>query len=235
MQLHICVAEELFMSAIVQPAWSSLNIQVGFFFFVESLETHRPILYSVDSEIFTQWRNTRARNLATARRFGALCDDGISVYAQWCDARAVALCQHLKSESIWVVYVPGSSQMFIWSPENFLFSFCFLYLFLQERHVTHGYRVNMALLCWCLVVIQNHHHLRRQRRDNTVLMTARVWAWWLRYHGSIPRGGKIFSLSVVSRPGLEPTQSPIQWVPRVPSPGIKRLGCEISFFLKCRC
>jgi hypothetical protein len=36
-------------------------------------------------------------------------------------------------------------------------------------------------------------------------------------------------VSVLSRQGLEPTQSRIEWVPRVPSPGIKRLGREITF------
>lgn len=166
---------------------------MGGFFFVGSLETHKPTLYSVESEIFIQSRNTRARNLATAVRFGALCNNGVCTQAQWCDARAVALCQHLKSESIWVVHVPDSSQMFIWSPADFLFSFSFLYfLFFQECHATHGYGVNMALSSWYLAFIQNYHHIRHQRRDNAVVMTTRVWDWWLRYQISILRKGKVF-------------------------------------------
>jgi hypothetical protein len=41
--------------------------------------------------------------------------------------------------------------------------------------------------------------------------------------GSIPgRGERISSLACVSRPALGPTQAPVQWVPRVLSPGLKR-------------
>jgi hypothetical protein len=41
--------------------------------------------------------------------------------------------------------------------------------------------------------------------------------------GSIPgRGERIFPLAIVSRPALGPTQPPIQWVPGVLSPGLKR-------------
>jgi len=35
-----------------------------------------------------------------------------------------------------------------------------------------------------------------------------------------------FLLATMSIPALGPIQSPIQWVPGVPSPGVKRLGCE---------
>jgi hypothetical protein len=51
---------------------------------------------------------------------------------------------------------------------------------------------------------------------------------WLRAgrlgdRGSIPdRGERIFPLTSVSRPALGPTQPPVQWVPRVLSPGVKR-------------
>jgi hypothetical protein len=37
-----------------------------------------------------------------------------------------------------------------------------------------------------------------------------------------PAGAKIFSLTSMSRPALGPTQSPVQWVPGVLSPGVKR-------------
>jgi hypothetical protein len=53
---------------------------------------------------------------------------------------------------------------------------------------------------------------------------------WLRARrpgdrGSIPgRGKRIFSLTSVSRPALGPTQPPVQWVPGVLSPGVKRDG-----------
>jgi hypothetical protein len=41
--------------------------------------------------------------------------------------------------------------------------------------------------------------------------------------GSIPdRGRGFFSLAFASRPALGPTQPPVQWVPRVLSPGVKR-------------
>jgi hypothetical protein len=37
-----------------------------------------------------------------------------------------------------------------------------------------------------------------------------------------PRQGRIFLLAPASRPVLGPTQPPIQWVPGVLSPGVKR-------------
>jgi hypothetical protein len=41
--------------------------------------------------------------------------------------------------------------------------------------------------------------------------------------GSIPgRGERNFPLAFVSRPALRPTQPPVQWVPGVLSPGVKR-------------
>jgi hypothetical protein len=51
---------------------------------------------------------------------------------------------------------------------------------------------------------------------------------WLRTgrpgdRGSIPgRGERIFPVASVSRPALGPTQPPVQWVPGVLSPGLKR-------------
>jgi hypothetical protein len=132
MHLQICIAEEMFMSTLgVLETYRWV-----FFFFVESLEAHRPTSCLVYSEIFIQWRNMPLRNFATAVRFGASCNGGISLHAQWCDARAVALCQDLKSESIWVVHVPDSSHMFIWSPEN-VFSFLFLYFFFPPTASRH--------------------------------------------------------------------------------------------------
>jgi hypothetical protein len=41
--------------------------------------------------------------------------------------------------------------------------------------------------------------------------------------GSIPgRGEKTFPVSSVSRPAMRPTQPPVQWVPGILSPGLKR-------------
>jgi hypothetical protein len=37
-----------------------------------------------------------------------------------------------------------------------------------------------------------------------------------------PAGQSIFPLASVSRPALRPTQPPVQWVPGVLSPGVKR-------------
>jgi hypothetical protein len=36
-----------------------------------------------------------------------------------------------------------------------------------------------------------------------------------------PEGQRIFPLTSVSRPALGPTQPPVQWVPRLLSPGVK--------------
>jgi hypothetical protein len=36
-----------------------------------------------------------------------------------------------------------------------------------------------------------------------------------------PAGARIFPIASVSRPALEPTQPPVQWVPGVLSPGVK--------------
>jgi hypothetical protein len=44
----------------------------------------------------------------------------------------------------------------------------------------------------------------------------------------IPAGAGNFSLRHVSRPALEPTQPPIQWVPGFLSLGVKRPGSKID-------
>jgi hypothetical protein len=50
------------------------------------------------------------------------------------------------------------------------------------------------------------------------LQTGRPGDWnWI-----LDRGKRIFTLTSVSRPALGPTQPPVQWVPAVLSPGVKR-------------
>jgi hypothetical protein len=52
-----------------------------------------------------------------------------------------------------------------------------------------------------------------------------VWLWTSLPgdRGSIPgRGERIFPLASLSRPALGPTQSPVQWIPGVLSPGLRR-------------
>jgi hypothetical protein len=50
-----------------------------------------------------------------------------------------------------------------------------------------------------------------------------VFGYGLGDRGSIPgRGERIFPLTSVSIPALGPTQPPVQWVPGVLSPGVKR-------------
>jgi hypothetical protein len=44
--------------------------------------------------------------------------------------------------------------------------------------------------------------------------------------GSVPGKSKIFLFSTASRPVLGSTHPPIQWVPRVVPPEVKRLGRE---------
>jgi hypothetical protein len=47
-----------------------------------------------------------------------------------------------------------------------------------------------------------------------------------RYRFDPRRGQRIFPLASVSRPTLGPTQPPVQWVPGVLSPGLKRPECD---------
>jgi hypothetical protein len=59
-------------------------------------------------------------------------------------------------------------------------------------------------------------------------MQSGLYSVWLRAgrpgdRGSIPgRGESIFYVAPVSRPALRPTQPPVQWVPGVLHPGLKR-------------
>jgi hypothetical protein len=61
-----------------------------------------------------------------------------------------------------------------------------------------------------------------QSRDSSVGVAT---GYGLDGRSSSPNGGMIFVLSM-SRPVLGPTQPPIQWVPGVLSPRVKRLGRE---------
>jgi hypothetical protein len=42
---------------------------------------------------------------------------------------------------------------------------------------------------------------------------------------------EIFLSSIMSRPALEPTQPPVQWVPGAVYPGIKRQGVKLTTLL----
>jgi hypothetical protein len=64
--------------------------------------------------------------------------------------------------------------------------------------------------------------------ETTVSRYLSQYSVWIRGgrlgdRGSIPgRGERIFPLTTVSRQALGPTQPPVQWVPAVLSPGLKR-------------
>jgi hypothetical protein len=60
-------------------------------------------------------------------------------------------------------------------------------------------------------------------RDSSVGITT---GYGLDGRGSIPGRVKMFLFYIVSRPALRPTLSPIQWIPPVLSPGVKRPGRE---------
>jgi hypothetical protein len=51
---------------------------------------------------------------------------------------------------------------------------------------------------------------------------ATIDADMLRVQASIPQRQRIFLVASASRLALEPTQPPVQWVPGVLSPGVKR-------------
>jgi hypothetical protein len=79
--------------------------------------------------------------------------------------------------------------------------------------------------------IMLHHNTRRwipHARNVLREPGSSVSSVWLRTgrpgdRGSIPgRGERIFPITSVPRPTLAPTQPPVQWVPGVPSPGVKR-------------
>jgi hypothetical protein len=60
----------------------------------------------------------------------------------------------------------------------------------------------------------------RLQRDADHSLTT---GWTIGRSGFDPRQGqRIFPLASVSRPALGPTQPPVQWVPGVLSPGVKR-------------
>jgi hypothetical protein len=69
-------------------------------------------------------------------------------------------------------------------------------------------------------------------RNPLMHISAAYWSQysdWLRTgrprrRSSSPDGGKIFLLSASSKPDLGPTQPPIQWVPGILSPAVKRPG-----------
>jgi hypothetical protein len=66
---------------------------------------------------------------------------------------------------------------------------------------------------------------RLQSRGNSIGI---VKGSGLYSRGSIPGRGKIILFSIASRPDLRHTQPPIQWVPSVLSPGVKRQKREIN-------
>jgi hypothetical protein len=73
----------------------------------------------------------------------------------------------------------------------------------------------------CLV--SGSYPLRTSKMKVEITLTGAGVAGRLGDRGSIPgRGKRIFTLVSVSRPALGLTQPPVQWVPGVLSPGLKR-------------
>jgi hypothetical protein len=104
---------------------------------------------------------------------------------------------------------------------------------LHHRH-THWHPKSKWRGNWSLCIL--HLQISSHDQQKYTWFSCTLW-WatqlshynvWLRAgrpsdRDSIPgRGERIFPLASVSRPALEPTQSPVQWVPGVLSLGLKR-------------
>jgi hypothetical protein len=64
------------------------------------------------------------------------------------------------------------------------------------------------------------------RKKSRVSSVGIATSYELNGRGSIPGRGKVFLISIASRPALESTQPPIQWVPESLSSKLKWLGRE---------
>jgi hypothetical protein len=58
-----------------------------------------------------------------------------------------------------------------------------------------------------------------------------MYLWKYRVHFPAGAWRDFFLLTTASRPALGSTQPPIQWVPRVPNPKMRRPGCEANHSL----
>jgi hypothetical protein len=88
------------------------------------------------------------------------------------------------------------------------------------RHKILQYVIIYSLSCLNLFL----YFLRPVSRDNSVGIAT---GYGLDYRGvgvRVPVWSRVFS--TLLGPAVEPTQPPIQWVPGLPSPGVKRAGRE---------
>jgi hypothetical protein len=95
----------------------------------------------------------------------------------------------------------------------------------QTSHRSSASYASMPILC--ALIVNLWCQLSYFRSRDSVVGIATGYELDVRGIGvRVPVGARFFLLATSSGPVLWPTQSPIQWVPGVPSPGLKRPGRE---------